>query len=216
MTSRGFKGSVVAGLLVVALIIATLALFGNHYMFSTAETDCKFACVLISQRPSPQIPASAAEAYDWLIGDWEADVYDYGSGGSKHVSKGEWHFSWVLEGRAIQDVWVVPRRSDRNPSTPANNNRYGTSIRIYDPKIDAWRVFWFNPVTSDRTELVGRKVGNTIVQQSVAEDGSFTRWSFEDITTRSFTWRGEFSTDGGRTWQLDAEFFAHRIDGHKP
>jgi hypothetical protein len=215
MTSRPFKGLRVTGLLVVALIGA-FALFGSFYMFSAAEIDCKFARVLISPGPSPQIPASGVEAYNWLIGDWEADVYDYGPGGSKHVSKGEWHFSWVLEGRAIQDVWVVPRRSDRNPNTPANNNRYGTSIRIYDPKIDAWRVFWFNPITSDRTELVGRKVGNTIVQQSVAEDGSFTRWSFEDITTSSFTWRGEFSTDGGRTWQLDAEFFAHRIDGHKP
>ena len=26
---------------------------------------------------------------------------------------GEIHFSWVLEGRAIQDVWIMPRRSDR-------------------------------------------------------------------------------------------------------
>jgi hypothetical protein len=214
MTSRHFNGRRVTGLLVVALI-ATFALFGSFYMFSAAEIDGKFAHVLISPGPSPQIPASAVEAYNWLIGDWEADVYDYGPGGAKQVSKGEWHFSWVLEGRAIQDVWVVPRRSDRNPSTPPNNNRYGTSIRIYDPKIDAWRVFWFNPVTSDRTELVGRKVGNAIVQQSVAEDGSFTRWTFEDITTRSFTWRGEFSTDGGRTWHLDAEFLAHRMEGLK-
>jgi len=154
--------------------------------------------------------------FDWLIGDWEADVYDYGPEGAKHVSKGEWHFRWVLEGRAVQDVWIVPKRSERKQTTSKEGNRYGTTIRIYDSKLDVWRVFWFNPVTQDRAELVGRKVGDTIVQQCVCEDGSFTRWTFQDIKANSFTWRGEFSTDGGRRWQLDAEFLARRMSPKSP
>jgi|ERR1700730_14376607 hypothetical protein len=114
-----------------------------------------------------------------------------------------------LEGRAIQDLWIVPKREDRNERTPANHNRYGTTIRIFDPKIGAWRVFWFNPVTRDRAELIGRKVGNAIVQQSV-NDESFSRLIFDDIKPNSFVWRGEISNDGGKTWQLDAEFHARR------
>ena len=28
--------------------------------------------------------------------------------GTKHTERGEIHFGWVLEGRAIQDVWILP------------------------------------------------------------------------------------------------------------
>jgi hypothetical protein len=171
-----------------------------------------FAQALISDGPSAKLSSSAAAAYDWLVGDWEAEVNDVQSDGARTTKKGEWHFQWVLEGRAIQDVWIVPIREQRTARSPATNNRYGTSLRIYDPKLDAWRIFWFNPVTQDRTELIGRRIGNAVVQQGIIEDGSFIRWTFQDITPKSFTWRGEVSTDGGKTWQLDAEFRAHRIN----
>jgi hypothetical protein len=140
--------------------------------------------------------------YDWLIGDWEADVYDYQADGSKKNNTGEWHFSWVLEGRAIQDVWIVPKVSARSAGTPSEDNRYGSTLRIYDPNIDAWRIFWFNPVAQSRSELIGRKVGNDIVHQGIDDDGSLIRWNFEDIKPNSFVWRGESSRDGGKTWQL--------------
>ncbi|HZY95016.1 MAG TPA: hypothetical protein VFE98_09220, partial [Candidatus Bathyarchaeia archaeon] len=122
-----------------------------------------------------------------------------------------WHFSWVLEGRAIQDVWIVPPLADRTPTTPTEHNRYGSTLRIYDPKIDAWRIYWFNPVRQDRSELIGRKVGDNIVLQGVDDDGSYVRWSFIDIKPDSFVWVGESSMDGGKTWQLGAKFVAHRV-----
>ena len=46
----------------------------------------------------------------WLIGGWEAAVYDYAEDGTAHEGSGEWHFGRV-EGRAIQDVWIAPPRS---------------------------------------------------------------------------------------------------------
>ncbi len=172
-----------------------------------------FARVLISNGPSPQMPKSAASVFGWLVGDWEAKVYDYRPGKSPQwVGNGEWHFSWVLEGRAIQDVWIVPKLMDRNSRTPKDHNRYGTTLRIYDPKIDAWRVFWFNPVTQDRTEIVARKIGNDIIQQGIDDDGSFVRWIFTDIKPNSFVWRGDSSKDGGKTWQLDSQFVVRRVN----
>lgn len=178
-------------------------------MLSETASSSTFDTVLVSPGPSPEIPRRAAAVYDWLVGDWEADVYDYGEGRVR-TSKGEWHFSWVLEGRAIQDVWIVPKRLGRNGSGTGDGNRYGTTLRIYDPKIDAWRVFWFNPVTQDRSELIAKRIGNTIVQES-ATGNSLTRWIFADIKPDSFIWRGQFSTDGGKTWQLDSEFHVRRV-----
>ena len=46
---------------------------------SPSETGvAPFVRLLVSRGPSQQMPKSATTSmYDWLIGDWEADVYDY-------------------------------------------------------------------------------------------------------------------------------------------
>ena len=211
-------------LLRTVLVVFLLVLAGSKGAMTNSsgssepesEMSSAFAHALISPGPSAQLPKTAAAVFDWLIGDWQVDVYDIEPGGAKHISKGEWHFQWVLEGRAVQDVWIVPTRLNRSVNAPGEHNRYGTSLRIYDPKIDAWHVLWFNPVTQDRTELTARKVGNIVVQQGIDEDGSYVRWTFQNITATSFTWRGELSRDGGKTWQLDGEFVARRIGNQAP
>jgi hypothetical protein len=124
---------------------------------------------------------------------------------------GEWHFAWVLEGRAIQDVFLVPARGQRRAGeAPGPGNRYGSSIRVFDPREAVWHVTWVNPVTGAHNRLVGRQVGSEIVQEGVEPDGSRIRWSFREITPASFHWLGEDSTDEGQTWRLVVEFFARR------
>ena len=169
-----------------------------------------FTEALLAQGP---VPAQAARMtlYTPLLGSWEVDVADYEEGGTRRTSKGEWHFAWVLEGRAIQDVFIAPARWARRPAQPATGNRYGTTLRVYDPKLDVWRLTWINPVSGVTNTLLGRQQGEEIVQEGQDTDGSLIRWSFSEITARSFRWRGELSTDEGRTWRLAAEFRGRRI-----
>src|SRR5215813_1444723 len=152
------------------------------------------------------------DIYGWLVGDWEATVYDYAADGTASESSGEWHFGWVLEGRAIQDVWIAPPRSQRNGKTLSKrNNRYGTSLRVYDQENGVWRVTWFNPVTGARNDLVGRRRGNEIIQEGLGPDGRKIRWLFTEIMPTSFIWRGESLEPDGKTWRLEAEFRARRV-----
>jgi len=152
------------------------------------------------------------DIYGWLIGGWEATVFDYAADGTAQESSGEWHFGWVLEGRAIQDVWIAPPRSQRGDKTLSKQyNRYGTSLRVYDREFAAWRVTWFNPVTGARNDLVGRRQGADIVQEGIGPDGRKIRWLFTDITPTSFIWRGESLESDGKTWRLEAEFRARRM-----
>ena len=44
----------------------------------------------------------------WLVGSWELDSRRYA--GERVSIPGEAHFVWALEGRAIQDVWIMPSR----------------------------------------------------------------------------------------------------------
>jgi hypothetical protein len=153
-----------------------------------------------------------SDLYSGLIGDWEAEVVDHLPGGSDRRQSAEMHFAWVLEGRAMQDLWIAPARHQRGkPDAPsADGNRYGTTLRVYDPKIDAWRMTWWNPVTGVETRLIGRRVGSQIVQTGADAEGRLIRWVFVELRHDRFHWRGEHSSDGGRTWICDTEYFGRR------
>ena len=172
----------------------------------------QFYAALTAPARSPEIP-EPDDTYGWLVGGWELEVYDHLADGSVRRGKGEAHFCWVLEGRAVQDVWIMPPRSERTASLGRAGNRYGTTIRVWDASIGAWRVTWINPVTGARDELIGRWSGKDIVQVGSHSDGTPIRWSFTEITPDSFHWLGETLKQDGKTWKLEAEFRARRIAG---
>ena len=58
-------------------------------------------------------------------------------------------------------------------------------------------------------QLLGRQVGDRIVQEGVGSDHRRrVRWTFTDITSNSFLWLGEVSLDNGVTWFLEQEMRA--------
>lgn len=156
-----------------------------------------FIDALHTDRPAPD-RADEMGLYGWLIGRWEMDAVVYGDDGTKHQGRGEIHVGWVLEGRAIQDVWILP------------GIFYGTTLRVYDPGLDAWHILWSDPLKQFYTRQIGRARGNDIVQDGVNDAGAAVRWSFTEITPDSFRWLGQRSSDDGATWQLQAEFLARR------
>jgi hypothetical protein len=162
-----------------------------------------------SQR-SAEIP-EADDLYGWLAGSWELDVTAHDDEGHVIESTGEAHAAWVLEGRAVQDVFINPRRLDRGPLSPRFANWYGTTLRIYEPATRTWRVNWFNPHDGFRAELIGRRVGGDIVQLGKFPDGTPIRWSFSEIEPDSFRWRGERLERDGLTWKLQVEFYGRRL-----
>jgi len=179
-----------------------------HTMAAAKDT---FLTLLASPGRSPEIPESA-DVYGWLVGSWELQVLHYKAVDVSALGiAGEAHFAWVLEGRAIQDVWIMPRRAERTADTDKVNNMYGTTLRIWNPTIQAWLIRWINPVRSHLEEQIGRRVGHDIVQVGARADGTPTRWRFTEITPDSFHWIGEALNPDGQTWKLEGEFRARRI-----
>lgn len=142
--------------------------------------------------------------YGWLIGDWDMDAVRHLDDGTTRQSRGEIHFGWILGGRAIQDVWHIPAVQGEPPPL------FGTTLRVYDPGIDAWHIIWVDPVGQNHLRQTGRAEGNDIVQHGTDAAGTPVRWRFTEITPRSFHWLGERSPDQGATWRLQVEFFARR------
>jgi hypothetical protein len=162
----------------------------------TSSASPSFIEALHTDRPAPD-RADKMGLYAWLVGRWEMDTAVYDDNDVKQTGRGEIHVGWVLEGRAIQDVWIIP------------GTFYGTTLRVYDPGLDAWHILWSDPVRQYYARQIGRARGNDIVQEGKNDTGAAIRWSFTEIALNSFRWRGErWSHD---RWQLQAEFFARRV-----
>lgn len=155
--------------------------------------------------PHPDIPVGQ-RVFEPFIGSWDLDVTWWDGDEFVRREEGEWHFAWVLEGRAVQDVWIVPRRGQRE-AVP-DPYEYGTSLRFYDPVIDAWRSTWVGPTQRLVRTFVARRVGDDVVLDARLEDGRRLRWSFADITPDSFTWSN--ATEDGGTWSVTQRFTARR------
>jgi hypothetical protein len=150
--------------------------------------------------------AGNMDLYGWLIGSWDLDVTCFLPDGSTRRRPGEWHFGWVLEGRAVQDVLICPPRGDG----PARE--YGSTVRFYDPDIGAWQITWITPPRRAVVRLVGRPLDDQIVLEGDGATG-ILRWTFSDIASETFTWRGYVSRDAGATWQQREEMRLRRRAG---
>jgi len=142
-----------------------------------------------------------------FVGEWDFDwVYGKGTPDESHTP-GEWLFSWILEGAAIQDVFICPSRKERIRN-PHPNGEYGTTVRFYDSSKDAWDACYgghgFMHV------LTGNQVGDQIIMTNKDKSDGLNQWVFSDVTPTSFHWQNRTSYDDGATWRVNGELFARR------
>jgi len=169
-----------------------------------------FAEGLVSNGPAKEYKDKLM-LYGQFIGDWTADTIEYEENGNKKYSKWDIRFEWVLEGRAIQDLWITPIRENNGVDWDESGNRYSTTIRIYNPKIDAWHIVWVNPPSGTIVQQIGRQVGNEIIQLGEVDNfGYQSRWIYRDITPESFRWCNEKTFDHGNSWKLVQEMRVKR------
>ena len=169
------------------------------------HTDSMIAAL----QASGPYPDRAAELmlFGQFVGAWDVDVTNIEPDGTKKVLKVEWHFGWVLEGRAVMDVWITPRRSLR---TSTDSYEYGATLRFYDPTIQARRSTWIGPMRHLVRPFIARQIGDEIILEGSFASGILTRWVFSQITPTSFYWRNMESSDEGVTWTIVQEMDARR------
>jgi hypothetical protein len=175
---------------------------------SATEPDAGLSHALHARGPAAE-HAGKLMLFGRFVGSWHLEWTGTGVDGQPTTMSGELHVGWVLGGRAVQDVWIVPGSGQPGEGEPPLAF-HGSTIRFYDPAIDAWRSTWMEPVNGRVRRFIGRPTDDGIVLVGDEEDPQL-RWRFTAVTADSFTWRGESSRDGGAIWQLDEQMLATRV-----
>jgi hypothetical protein len=158
---------------------------------------------LAASYPHPSL-GEEGRTFDRLVGTWDCDFAFHLEDGRTLHKKGELRFGWILNGRAVQDIWIT------YPADSTKERTAGTSVRFFDTALRKWRVVFVGPQVNYLVTVQGGLEGDRIVLHGVDTDGAQIRWSFMDIAADSFTWHGEKSRDGGKTWVLEEEHHMRR------
>jgi len=169
-----------------------------------------FTETLLARGPHPSL-GEHAQTYSRVMGSWRGQLHNHMLGHGVPPVSVEAHFAWVLEGRAVQDVWITPARDEHGSGSPALH-WYGSTLRVFEPASAAWQTVWTDPVSGLRIELLGRRQGDDIVQIGT-RGGRPIRWIFSQIRADSFVWQGHILNVDGKTWDLEVDIQFRRSEG---
>lgn len=185
--------------------------------------DVWWGLLMADQRPQRALPSQAVELlgssnpnpeaddrlmqFGRLVGSWALDVSFMDADGSEETTSAEWHWTWILDGRAIQDVLVLPARSQHSEG----GHQFGTSLRLFDESAEIWKVVWVAPRSGTIYKLSGRfSEDDRVVLHGDAHDGEPTRWTFFDISESGFSWEGYVRDPPDTDWRLIQRMEARR------
>jgi len=166
----------------------------------------EFQNALISEFPKSELEEKLS-LFGQFVGEWDFEgVFEKGTPDEWRVP-GEWFFSWILDGTAIQDVFICPTRKEREIN-PHPDAEYGTGIRFFNPSTDTWSVCY--GLYGKMSVFEAKQVENQIIVRNKDESEGLNQWVFSDVTTNAFHWQNRTSYDGGNTWCVNFELFARR------
>ncbi|AAT90020.1 conserved hypothetical protein [Leifsonia xyli subsp. xyli str. CTCB07] len=142
-------------------------------------TGSVFARALVAAGPTADRP-QRIHLFGQLVGTWRAELRSFDASAEEwRESVAEWAFAYTLGGRAVQDVLIA-----RDPEDPERLEGRGSTMRVYDSTLGAWRVSWFGAAEGAFCTLVAtphRRDG--IRQDGTQTDGRPIRWNFSNITS---------------------------------
>ena len=148
-----------------------------------------------------------AKVLKQLVGTWDVEYRDILKDGREQHRTGQFIMAWVLDGRAIEDVWIV------DPSEGRPEREVYAAIQYFDAKSNSWPTVFIDPEHGSTAKFTG---GATLDGRMVLQTSDLgrpqNRWSFNATGPDSFVFRDEFSSDGGETWKLLSEDHLKRHD----
>jgi hypothetical protein len=162
-----------------------------------------FASSLMSDRPAASL-SSSDDWYGQFAGEWDAAWTSAAGTPDARMIQGEWNFSWINGGEALQDLLSLPYLWE---AAKAGSIR-ATTVRTFNKQSGAWegvrvqggRVF---PFSASRN-----RDGN--IYESFNDGSLIVTWIYYNVTPEGFQVTVNETADGGRNYRLTAEIWAKR------
>jgi hypothetical protein len=203
-TTHSFAACSLASMLLLSVSISGAVASDKSASASATDPRLDMVTALQAMGPHPSL-GDQANVFGRLIGTWDVEYTDFSKTGKVTHRSGEFIVGWVMDGRAIQDFWIV------YPSGTRKEREVYADLRYYDPRSQTWPATFIDVEHASVARFTGGAVGDDrIVLNTQDFDGTDTRWSINDLRPDSFVWREEESLDGGKTWRLTAEHHMKR------
>lgn len=151
---------------------------------------------LFSESRHSSIPVDK-DTFGKFIGKWNLDLIIINPDGSNIKYKGEWHFHRILQGRAIQDIWIIPGLT----SNKVNEfHEFGTTVRTFNPKTNKWKAVWIGPIQNQLFVFDIEDNNEQIILTEMNNPNLEMKWSFFDISKNSFKWKSEVKINEHNNW----------------
>ena len=122
----------ILALALVALLAAIGRTAANQPNEKMNDSRHDMLNALGADRPHPVL-GEEANAFDRFIGTWDCDYANFKEDGTTERSHGQVVFGWILDGRAVQDVWSWVDEDD--PKKGAKGWNDGSIFRQQDRKM---------------------------------------------------------------------------------
>lgn len=132
--------------------------------------------------------------FDQLVGTWDVRYEVFDKDGKVRRDRGQVRYSWILNGKALQEIWSSDSESkDLQP--------FGTTIDFYDLKRQRWTAVWIYPAQGLTSIMTGDEVDGRLVLTGHNKSGALERWSTSVAQPNSVAVRADVSDDEGNTWR---------------
>jgi hypothetical protein len=147
-----------------------------------------------------------ASVFGQLVGTWDVQYTDFTKDGRTLHRTGELLVGWVMDGRVIQDVWIV------DPWGAHKDREVYTDLFYFDAKSQSWHADSIDPQDASVATFTGgaTEVDRIVLDSHDLAPAETRRWSFNEIRPDSLVFRDEASRDDGKTWTLKSEYHMKR------
>lgn len=198
-------------LLSISLGIRVAAATGKAGGMAASDPRLDMVTALQATGPNPSL-GDHASVFGRLVGAWDVEYTDFSKDGKVTHRSGELTFGWVLDGRVMQDLWIV------FPSGAGKAREVYTDLLYLDPKSGTWAAVSIDPQVASVATFTGGAVGDDriVLDSHDLVPKETRRWSFNDIRPDALVFRDEASSDGGTSWTLKSEYHMKRRGAAPP
>jgi hypothetical protein len=168
-----------------------------------------FALAMMAERNSIDIMPED-NWYGIFVGEWDVAWITGRGTEAEKIVQGEWIFSWINRGEAIEDVMAVPYRWESSKGDPI----IATAVRAYDTSAGAWRGFRVQDGRAFHFSASRNQDRN--IYETYQDGTLLVTWIFFNITQEGFQVTLNQTTDGGMTYSMTAEIWAKRREILQP